>query len=83
MRTTMDIYSHVMPALAREAADRMGAVLLGDPDGGGPRRTTTTARGLHRLAQALSPGDTSDIPGDLISRQSPPEGTYHRACWWS
>ena len=35
MRTTMDIYSHVMPALAREAADRMGAVLLGD----GPSRT--------------------------------------------
>ncbi len=38
MRTTMDIYSHVMPALAREAADRMGAVLLGgwtttNPDG--------------------------------------------------
>ena len=29
MRTTMDIYSHVMPALARAAADRMGAVLLG------------------------------------------------------
>lgn len=28
MRTTMDIYSHVMPALAREAADRMEAVLL-------------------------------------------------------
>lgn len=28
MRTTMDIYSHVMSALAREAADRMGAVLL-------------------------------------------------------
>jgi integrase len=28
MRTTMDIYSHVMPALAREAADRMGAILL-------------------------------------------------------
>jgi len=25
MRTTMDIYSHVMPALAREAADRMGS----------------------------------------------------------
>ena len=23
MRTTMDIYSHIMPALAREAADRM------------------------------------------------------------
>jgi integrase len=28
MRTTMDIYTHVMPALAREAADRMGALLL-------------------------------------------------------
>jgi len=28
MRTTTDIYSHVMPALAREAADRMAAVLL-------------------------------------------------------
>src|SRR5919206_2684715 len=28
MRTTMDIYSHVMPALAREAADRMGTLLL-------------------------------------------------------
>jgi len=28
MRTTVDIYSHVMPALAREAADRMGTILL-------------------------------------------------------
>src|SRR4051812_31359591 len=27
MRTTTDIYSHVMPALAREAADRMGETL--------------------------------------------------------
>lgn len=27
MRTTMDIYSHVMPALAREAADRMATTL--------------------------------------------------------
>jgi integrase len=25
MRTTMDVYSHVMPALVRKAADRMGA----------------------------------------------------------
>jgi integrase len=38
MRTTMDIYSHVMPALAREAADRMGAVLLR----GKGRQTATT-----------------------------------------
>ncbi|TFV90093.1 hypothetical protein E4P40_07690 [Blastococcus sp. CT_GayMR20] len=29
LRTTMDNYSHGMPALAREAADRMGALLLG------------------------------------------------------
>jgi len=29
MRTTTDIYSHVMPALAQEAADRMGAALWG------------------------------------------------------
>jgi integrase len=28
MRTTMDIYSHVMPALARAAAYRMGVLLL-------------------------------------------------------
>lgn len=27
MRTTTDLYSHVMPALAREAADKMGRVL--------------------------------------------------------
>ncbi|MCW2677794.1 MAG: Integrase [Modestobacter sp.] len=27
MRTTTDIYSYAMPALAREAADRMSAVL--------------------------------------------------------
>ena len=29
MRTTTDIYSHVMPALAQEAADRMGRTLWG------------------------------------------------------
>ena len=38
MRTTMDIYSHVMPALAREAADRMGALLLTSKG----RQTATT-----------------------------------------
>jgi len=31
MRTTTDVYSHVMPALAREAADQMGTALWG-PD---------------------------------------------------
>src|SRR3954462_4688546 len=40
MRTTMDIYSHVMPALAREAADRMGALLL---TGKGIQTATRTA----------------------------------------
>jgi integrase len=40
MRTTMDIYSHVMPALAREAADRMGALLL---TGKGIQTATKTA----------------------------------------
>ncbi|MGZ4591938.1 MAG: tyrosine-type recombinase/integrase, partial [Actinomycetes bacterium] len=29
MRTTTDVYSHVMPVLGREAADRMGAALRG------------------------------------------------------
>ncbi len=38
MRTTMDIYSHVMPALAREAADRMGTLLL--TGRAGPTATT-------------------------------------------
>src|ERR671917_1595818 len=42
MRTTMDIYSHVMPALAREAADRMSTLLL--PGKGGQTATTTATR---------------------------------------
>src|SRR5215210_3861878 len=42
MRTTMDIYSHVMPALAREAADRMGAILLTSKGGQTATRTATT-----------------------------------------
>ena len=41
MRTTMDIYSHVMPALAREAADRMGALLLQVRAGQTATRTAT------------------------------------------
>src|SRR3954464_4688758 len=42
MRTTMDIYSHVMPALAREAADRMGALLLAGKGRQTATRTATT-----------------------------------------
>jgi integrase len=30
LRTTMDVYSRVRPALAREAADRMSTLLLSD-----------------------------------------------------
>lgn len=39
--------SHVMPALAREAANRMGAVLLGE---NAPERTRTNARDRGRIA---------------------------------
>ena len=42
MRTTMDIYSHVMPALAREAADRMGVLLLSSKGIQTATRTATT-----------------------------------------
>jgi integrase len=51
MRTTMDIYSHVMPALAREAADRMGAVLLGD----GPSRRRRRITDCNQLQPKLQP----------------------------
>jgi integrase len=53
MRTTMDIYSHVMPALAREAADRMGALLL--PGDGGPTATTNE----------FGPGLSQESPGPM------------------
>jgi integrase len=46
MRTAMDMYSHVMPALAPEAADRMAAVLLAD----GPPRTAADVNGLQPVA---------------------------------
>src|SRR3954469_6933339 len=49
MRTTMDIYSHVMPALAREAADRMGALLL--PGKGMQTATKTATTQLVESAQ--------------------------------
>ncbi|MCU1615764.1 MAG: Site-specific recombinase XerD [Frankiales bacterium] len=49
MRTTMDIYSHVMPALAREAADRMGVLLL--PGKGRLTATRTATTGLVESGQ--------------------------------
>src|ERR687886_1322368 len=55
MRTTMDIYSHVMPALAREAADRMSTLLL--PGKGGQTATTTaTTDDSGRSPEGERPG---------------------------
>jgi integrase len=48
MRTTTDTYSHVMPALAKEAADRMGAALWGNPASGHHAGTTP---GLPRTGE--------------------------------
>jgi hypothetical protein len=57
MRTTMDIYSHVMPALAREAADRMGALLL---TGKGRQTSTTIA-----TTEGVDSGRDEDSPGQM------------------
>src|SRR6476619_1603603 len=77
MRTTMDIYSHVMPALAREAADRMSAVLLTNT-GQGQLTATTTAPEIRLkmgdLKKALVKGVelrgleplTPTLPGGLM-----------------
>ncbi|MCW2901032.1 MAG: Integrase [Streptosporangiaceae bacterium] len=43
IRTTLDIYTHVIPALARDAADRMGALLLAGKPGKGGLTATTIA----------------------------------------
>ncbi|SDO61103.1 tyrosine-type recombinase/integrase [Geodermatophilus sp. DSM 45219] len=74
MRTTMDVYSHVMPALAREAADRMGGLLL--PGEGG---RTTTRDDSGRSAEGERPGHrveprgleplTPTLPGRLSGVQ--------------
>src|SRR5688500_2637998 len=62
MRTTMDIYSHVMPALAREAADRMGALLL--PGKGRQTATTTATRDdSGRPPEGESPGPKGGAEG--------------------
>jgi hypothetical protein len=62
MRTTMDIYSHVMPALAREAADRMGTLLL--TGGAGPIATTTaTTDDSGRPPEGERPGHRGGAEG--------------------
>jgi integrase len=55
MRTTMDIYSHVMPALAREAADRTSAVLL-TSTGKGQRTATRNQPEMGELKKTLVKG---------------------------
>jgi integrase len=58
MRTTMDIYSHVMPALAREAADRMGTVLLIRPASTATTTAPETTQAASRRRTACSIGWT-------------------------
>jgi integrase len=58
MRTTMDIYSHVMPALAREAADRMGTVLLIRPASTATTTAPETTQAASRRTTACSIGWT-------------------------
>ena len=53
MRTTTDIYSQVMPELAREAADRLGTLLLGDASKGGPTATKHELVDGHVREKAL------------------------------
>src|SRR3954469_9513190 len=62
MRTTMDIYSHVMPALAREAADRMGAVLL-TSRAGQTATTTATRTDSGRPPEGERPGQRGGAEG--------------------
>src|SRR3954471_14109554 len=62
MRTTMDIYSHVMPALAREAADRMGALLL-PGKGRQPATTTATRDDAGRSPEGERPGHRGGAEG--------------------
>ena len=79
MRTTMDIYSHVMPALAREAADRMGAVLL---TGKGRQTATTTAttNDSGRPPYGGRPGHTGGAEGTRTP--APHTASLPGACSW-
>ncbi|MBN9619124.1 MAG: site-specific integrase, partial [Actinobacteria bacterium] len=68
IRTTMDIYSHVMPALAREAANRMDAILFGQPAIGEPERTAVIEDGLPPIATKDA---TRPYPNDLVTGSGP------------
>src|SRR3712207_869319 len=58
MRTTMDTQRHVMPALAREAADRMRARLLT-----GKARPTATRDDSGRSPEGEGPGHRGGAEG--------------------
>src|SRR3954454_3784688 len=76
MRTTMDIYSHVMPALAREAADRMGALLLA---GKGIQTATTIA-----TTETVDSGRDEESPsqmGGAEGTRTPDPHTARAAGW--
>src|SRR3569833_1178837 len=66
MRTTMDIYSHVMPALAREAADRMGAVLLTSKAG-----LTATTTAIRNASGGSPEGEPPGQEGKAETTQTP------------
>jgi integrase len=53
MRTTTDTYSHVMPALAREAADKMGAALFGKAERA--PKTKKKSKGKKQKCQGSAP----------------------------
>lgn len=56
MRTTTDTYSHVMPALAREAADKMGAALFSEAQGAdGARKARKKAKKGKKKCQGSAP----------------------------
>jgi hypothetical protein len=63
MRTTTDICSHVMPALAREAADRMSTVLLLPGRAGQTATTTTTTNDSGRPPEGERPDQRGGAEG--------------------
>jgi hypothetical protein len=71
MRTTTDIYSHVMPALAREAADRMGETLWNQTE---PLATTLAPSSeLIKKEEGKTPGQTGGDAGPLLEPDRTPK----------
>ena len=67
MRTTMDIYSHVMPAPAREAANRMGALVRAEGQASATRSVTTQIVESARANGVGLTGGSSNHPA-LVRR---------------